>query len=77
MIESPLSPSSLDLLKSPFPPVAFHLFFLFCFCIYFLFSFVFGFPAGFLFPPSVFLIMPVLAGGDFGALDGGFLPCVT
>ena len=31
----------------------------------------------YLFSSSVFLFSPVLAGGDFGALDGDFLPNVT
>ena len=36
------------------------------------FVFSMGFP-----PPSVFFISPVLAVGDFGALGGDFLSCVT
>ena len=60
----------------------FHLFYLFF--PFFLFSvFVSTFFlrfwtfCGLFFSSSVFLFSPVLAGGDFGALDGDSLPCVT
>ena len=57
----------------------FYLFFPFVFSLflYLLFFSVFGLSVGLLFSPSVFLFLPDLAGGDFGALDGDFLPRIT
>ena len=60
----------------------FHLFYLFypfffSLFLYLHFFSIFGLSVGFFFSSSVFLFSPVLAGGDFGALDGDFLPCVT
>ena len=81
VIESPLSLLLFKSVKVSISSCGISFCFICCFffsfslyCMYFFFS-CFGFSAGF--PPPVFLILPVLAGGDFGALGGDFLPRVT